>query len=828
LQFRTQTTMARLVCYRVLACVVLATGIMLAQAPSPRSGSEWQFYGRDPGGMRFSPLEQINVRNVQRLQRAWTYNVPTTASSWIESFESTPLMVNDVLYFATQTGVAIAVDAETGKQLWIFNPYGSSQGDVRPVPNRGVAYWAGRSPISCDGARNSWDKRIFYVTPEARLFALDAMTGKACDGFGEAGAINLRQGVASGWPAALYDVTSPPATYRDLIIVGSEVQEYPSRGPSGAVRAFNVRTGKLVWTFDAVPKSGEVGHDTWPANGWKGRSGTNAWGPISVDVKHGLVFLPISSPSYDFYGADRKGKDVFSDSLVAVDARTGKLIWYYQLVHHDLWDIDLPAQPTLVTLHRAGRNIPAVVVVGKTGFVFVFNRLTGKPLFPIVERPVPQSHLPGEATWPTQPFPVKPPPLALTFVSRNDLTTVIPESRRYCLEHFGSILPARIFDPWGLTLSLEIPGTLGGTNWGGPSFDPSSGYLFVNVSNLGTVGQMDRQPAGSPEAYVWGSKWGSYTRYWDNNRYPCQQPPWGTMSAVNLNTGRVVWQVPLGVVDALEEKGIPQTGIYNLGGSIASAGGLVFIGATADRRLRAFDARTGKELWVTKLEANGYATPMTYLGGRTKRQFIVIAVGPSDRFSTGASAPTVLAAYALFPKGHLSSAQARLQPELRLPVQLGNVPGGPGSLPPTLTPPLPAPVQPIPFSHKVHISAGMQCASCHQLSKNADEMEIPKATLCLVCHRTIASGSPAIRQLTRWSRGGVEIPWVRVYKLPSYVLFSHKTHIDAKVSCEVCHGAVRDEVALRQDKDVSMVSCANCHRLRSAPVSCHTCHNLGR
>jgi len=482
----------------ILMFLFVACGLVLGQTAPDSHDFEWRSYGHDPGGMRFSPLKQINRTNVQQLQRAWTFDVPTTSNSWIEAFENTPLMVDGVLYFATQTGVAHALDAETGKQLWAFDPFGEAGAKLRPVPNRGVAYWEGKSPAPCGGGSEDGDRRIFYATPDARLFALDAATGKPCKEFGNGGAIDLREGIASKWPTPQYDLTSPPAIYKDLIIVGSEVQEYPSRGPSGAVRAFDVRTGKLAWTFDTVPKPGQVGHDTWEGDGWKDRSGTNVWGPTSVDIEHGIVFLPVGSPSYDFYGADRKGKCLFGNSLLAVNAETGQLIWYYQFVHHDLWDIDLPAQPSLVTLRRGGREIPAVVVVGKSGFVFVLNRLTGQPLFPIEERPVPQSHLPGEATWPTQPFPTKPPPLARILVTRDDLTSVTPESRQYCMANFGSILPGRIFNPWGLTVSLEMPGTMGGTDWGGASFDPSSGYLFVNVTELGAVGEMKPQPPGSP------------------------------------------------------------------------------------------------------------------------------------------------------------------------------------------------------------------------------------------------------------------------------------------------------------------------------------------
>lgn len=429
---------------------LLACGIARGQAGTGSSGQEWRSYGRDPGGMRFSPLKQINPSNVQLLQRAWTYRVPSFPGSGVIAFENTPLMVGDILYFATPTGQAIAVDAETGKQLWIFDPLSGVSRQPNPVPNRGVAYWNGTVPTVLGGQKRNVDSRIFYVSSDARLYALDPSTGKPCLSFGQGGSIDLRQGVATRWPKLKYDVTSPPVIYKDLVIVGSEVQESPSIGPSGAVRAFDVHTGKLMWRFDTVPKPGEVGHDTWQGDDWKDRSGTNAWGLLSVDVKNGMVFLPLGSSSYDFYGADRKGKDLFSDSLVALNAATGKIVWYYQLVHHDLWDSDLSAQPVLLTLRLAGREIPAVAEVTKTGFVFVFNRLTGKPVFPIEERPVPQSDVPGEVSWPTQPYPLKPPPLATTSVTSDNITTVTPESRKYCLENFGLCTARAAFQSLGV------------------------------------------------------------------------------------------------------------------------------------------------------------------------------------------------------------------------------------------------------------------------------------------------------------------------------------------------------------------------------------------
>ena len=814
-----------MVCLSVF--VLLVSGIAMGQEGAGGAAQEWRVAGHDPGAMRYSPLDQINRGNVARLQRAWTYEVPTTPNSWLEAFENTPLMVDDALYFATQTGMAISLDAETGKQLWTFNPYGAAGGKLRPLPNRGMAYWKGQSSETCDSRSNGDDSRIIYATPTSRLFELDPATGKPCKGFGESGSINLRKGVGDKFPKLQYDLTSPPVIYKDLIIVGSEVQEYPSIGNNGAVRAFNVHTGELMWTFHTIPLPGEPGHDTWQGDSWKDRSGVNAWPPLSVDVKNGLVFLPVCSPSYDFYGADRKGNTLYANSLVALRADTGKLVWYYQMVHHDIWDMDVGSQPSLVTIHRDGKEIPAVVVVAKEGLVFVFNRLTGKPIYPIEERPVPQSEVPGEATSPTQPFPAVIPPLATIQVTRDDITNVTPESRKFCMENFGSAMPGGLFHPWALDTTVILPGTMGGTDWGGVSFDPTTGYLYANITNLGAVGYMKKQPAGAPEAYARTSKLGSYARFQDNNHYPCQKPPWGTMNAVDLNTGKIAWSVTLGVVDALEAKGVPKTGIYNLGGSFVTAGGLVFVAATADRRFRAFDAQTGKELWVSKLEANGYATPLTYLGKKTGKQFVVLAVGPSSRFSTGASAPTVIAAYTLFPEGETSPAQAKLATETRLPVELGVIPSGVGREPADITPQPAAPAQPIPFSHKLHASVGLQCQSCHELNVDGKQMQIPNANKCMGCHQGIATERPAIQKLASLQKAGGSIAWVRVYHLPDFVFFSHQKHIDAKVDCAVCHGAVRTMDAMRQAKDVSMMTCVNCHNLRKATVACGQCHNIG-
>lgn len=591
--------------------------------------SDWPMYGHDQSSTRYSPLKQINTQNIQNLTRAWTYHMKKEGSRPLaagavgkgggrRSSEATPIVVRGMMYMPTPYGTVIALNPESGQEVWSYKlDHGRPAG-------RGVAYWPGdkQTPPS-----------ILFGTSDGRLLSLSAETGKPTAGFGVNGAIDIKSDVLNGFPNAQFDVTSPVTIYKNLAIVGGQVQESPGTGASGDPRAWDVHTGKLVWRFHSVPHPGEVGNDTWEGDSWKNRSGTNVWGLTSVDLERGLIFLPFGSPAFDFYAADRKGKNLFGNSLVALDADSGKLAWYFQVVHHDTWDYDLESAPVLMDVVHGGTKIPAVGITSKNGLLFILDRRNGNPVYGVEERPAPASDIPGEASWPTQPFPLKPPPLGRNSFNPDEIAAVTPEQKKFCTDLLateGGMNSGGPYTHYGAKLTIVFPGTLGTTNWPGMSFNPELGYLFVNTVDIADVGKIVKAAAGEDPAYERTSPWGMYARFWNNDKFwPCQQPPWGQLWAINVNTGDVAWKVPFGIVEELEARGIHGTGTLNVGGSIATAGGLLFIAATNDQRFRAFEAVSGKELWATKLETGSYTVPMTYEGKNGKQYVVVVASGGS-------------------------------------------------------------------------------------------------------------------------------------------------------------------------------------------------------
>ncbi len=594
-----------------LLAACLCGGLAASQAaPSAR---DWAAYGHDAGGGRFSPLTQITPANAGKLELAWSYHMNPTPQPGgrVPTSTTTPLEVDGVLYLGTPYGRVVALDATTGQQRWAYE---LPNGDQPPF--RGLAYWPGDASLK---------PRIIFGSTQGKLIALDARTGAPARGFGENGVVDTKTAeIMNGLPDAYYGYSSPPNIYKNLAIIGSRVQEAPSKGAAGDVRAWDVRTGKLVWTFHSIPRPGEKFHETWEDEGWKQRSGVNVWNMLTVDAKRGIAYLPFGAPTFDRYGGDHKGANLFSDSLVAVDANTGKYLWHFQVTHHDIWDYDLDTPPVLLEVKKDGKVIPAVAAMNKSALLFILDRVTGEPVFGVTETPVPPSTIPSETAWPTQPIPNKPPQLARNSFDLSEVADVTPEHRAVCQAMIDKdhLTGSKRFEPIPADHAIiRFPGGEGGPEWAGGAFDPRLGLFIVNTNNFGYIEKLTRQPNGE-----WNMTSGRFVD--PKTRLYCQQPPWGMLTAVNVNSGDIAWQVPLGISDKLPA-GKQDTGRPSNGGPIVTAGGVTFIGGTDDQRFRAFDSRTGKELWTAKLDYSAHATPITYQGKDGRQYVAVVATGGS-------------------------------------------------------------------------------------------------------------------------------------------------------------------------------------------------------